>query len=75
MLLVKVQIQFMQDKPMNNADAIADIAKIGIFGDIPIKDLLPLGGKDPYLESEFNLILDNNQTLANYRQNNNIRYG
>jgi len=53
-------------KPMNNADAIADIAKIGIFGDIPIKDLIPLGGKDPYLESEFNLVLDNNQTLSSY---------
>ena len=53
-------------KPMNNADAVPDIAKIGIFSEIPIKELIPLGGKDPYLESEFNLVLDNNQTLANY---------
>ena len=50
-------------KPMSNADAVADIAKIGIFSERPLDELLPLTNKDPELTAKYNLVLDNNYVL------------
>ena len=50
-------------KPMSNADAVADIAKIGIFSERPLDELLPLTNKDPELTAKYNLVLDNDYVL------------
>lgn len=50
-------------KPMSNPDAVADIAKIGIFSERPLDELLPLTNKDPELTAKFNLVLDNDYVL------------
>jgi hypothetical protein len=50
-------------KPMSNADAVADIVKIGIFSERPLDELLPLTNKDPELTAKYNLVLDNNYVL------------
>ena len=59
---------------MSNADAVADIAKIGIFSERPLDELLPLTNKDPELTAKYNLVLDNDYVLRDLDRKNNIRF-
>ena len=51
--------------PMSNADAIADIVKIGIFSETPISELLPFNTQDPWMNTNFKETLSNNYNLRN----------
>ena len=48
-------------QPFSKPDAIADIVKIGIFSDLPLNEIIPMG--QPYFEAEFidKLKTNNNQ--------------
>ena len=48
-------------QPFSKPDAIADIVKIGIFSDLPLNEIIPMG--QPYYEGKFinNLKTNNNQ--------------
>ena len=48
-------------QPFSNPGSIADIVKIGIFSDIPLDEIIPMG--QPYLEKQFINNLQNKNSL------------